>query len=79
MTQILFSPEKTGHNGEPDRLPYETLENDRACSSPIRLAEAIAKRNSAFLVLLRKEASAKGSKGGPDKYSRTLSKSHGGE
>ena len=56
-------PEKTGHNGEPDRLPYET-QNERACSSPIRLAVAIAKRNSAFLVLFQKEASAKGSKKG---------------
>ena len=40
---------------------------------------AIASRNNAFLVLLRKEASAKGSKGGPDKYSSTLSKSHEGD
>ena len=24
-TPILYLPEKTGHNGEPDRLPYETL------------------------------------------------------
>ena len=24
-TQILFLPEKTGQNGEPDRLPDETL------------------------------------------------------
>ena len=24
-TLILFIPEKTGHNGEPDRLPDETL------------------------------------------------------
>ena len=25
LTPILFLPEKTGHNGEPDHLPYETL------------------------------------------------------
>ena len=25
LTLIPFLPEKTGHNGEPDRLPYETL------------------------------------------------------
>ena len=56
-------PEKTGHNGEPDRLPDET-QNERACSSPTCLAVAIATRNSAFLVLFRKEASAKAQKGG---------------
>ena len=56
-------PEKTGHNGEPDRLPYET-QSERACSSPTHVAVAIATRNSAFLVLFRKEASAKAQKGG---------------
>ena len=75
-TPILFLPEKTRQNGEPDRLPYETLRMREPAVSPTRLAVAIATRNSAFLVLFRKEASAKGSKGGPDKY---LSKSHGGE
>ena len=25
LTLILLLPEKTGHNGEPDRLPYKTL------------------------------------------------------
>ena len=77
-TPILFLPEKMGHNGEPDRLPDET-QSERACSSPTRVAVAIATRNSTFLVVFREEASAKAQKGGPDKYSRTLSKSHGGE
>ena len=38
----------------------------------------MARRKSAFLVLFLKEASARGSNGGPARYSRTLSRSHGG-
>ena len=57
-------PEITGHNGEPDHLPYETLESERACSSPPRVAVAKATRNIAFLVSFREETSAKAQKGG---------------
>ena len=62
-----------------DEFYFAGTENERACSSPTRLAVAIASRNNAFLVLLRKEAFVKGSNGGPDKYSSTLSKSHVGD
>ena len=58
--------------------PRNETENDSAWSSDTHFAVAIATRNRAFFVMLRKEASAKGSNGGPLKYSRTLSRSHGG-
>ena len=38
----------------------------------------MARRNSAFLVLSRKDALARGSNGGPERNSNTLSKSQGG-
>ena len=57
-------PEKTGHNGEPDRLPDETLRVREPAVPPTRVAVAIATRNSAFLVLFRKEEPAKAQKGG---------------
>ena len=38
----------------------------------------MARRNRAFLVLSRKDALARGSNGGPERNSKTLSKSQGG-
>ena len=49
-----------------------------AWSSETRLAVAMARKNKAFLVLSKNDAFARGSNGGPERYSKTLSKSQGG-
>ena len=76
--RICFMPEITGHKVEPDHFAEDT-EREGACSFIPRVVVAKATRNIAFLVSFREEATAKAQKGGPDKYLRTLSKSHGGE